>query len=62
MTWEAIEYRLTGSDPLICVQWDGCKGMWAVIRCTLNYSGTQWFGTLEAAKAFAESIATPEPR
>lgn len=53
MTWEAIEYRLTGSDPLVCVQWDGMMNQW-VVTGTDYY---KWFDTLEAAKIFGESFA-----
>jgi len=56
MTWEAIEYRLTGSDPLVCVQWDGMMNQWVVTGTDYD----KWFDTLEAAKAYGESIAEPE--
>lgn len=59
MTWEPIEYRLTGSDPMVYVQWDGLRGKWFV-GDTGDRAPTKWLDTLEEAKAYAESIALAE--
>lgn len=60
MTWEAIEYRLAGSDPLVCVQWDGLIGRWRVCETTVAESSDKTFKTLEEAKVYALTIAVPE--
>lgn len=54
MQWDAIEYRLTGSDPLVCVQWDGFIGEWRVLDTDKS------FADVEDAKTYAMTIAIPE--
>ncbi len=54
MEWTAIEYVLAGSDPLVCVQWDGMVEKWRVLDTD------EAFDTLGKAMAYAETIATAE--
>lgn len=59
MHWEPIEYRLTGSDPLVYCQWDGLRSKWFVSDVG-DRMETKWFDTLEEAKAYGELNAVAE--